>query len=110
MKWHSCAKNTIYVSITGLSTQYSTHRKAIVKKLESLRKNTSTQQIFFKQKQFLLMLQTKLTNGSFVRQGKTFTNSELIKSYLILEAREKCPKKINRFRTINYWAKTVTQS
>lgn len=43
------------------------------------------------------------------RQGKPFTNGELIKLCLIAAAEAMCPKKINLFRTISLLVRTVVQ-
>lgn len=43
-----------------------------------------------------------------VKQGKLFTNSELIKSCLIVAAKD-CPEKINSLKTISLSARIVAQ-
>lgn len=43
------------------------------------------------------------------KQGKPFTNGELIKLCLIAAAGAMCPKKINLFRIISLLVRTVVQ-
>lgn len=43
------------------------------------------------------------------KQGKPFTDGELIKSCLIAEAKEMCPVKINFLKTIRLSTKTRAQ-
>lgn len=81
-------------------------------KLESLKRNLSLQQNFFVKikNDNEAVTKTSLRIAHLLAQkGKPFTDSELIKSCLLVAAEEICPEKIDLFQSVSLSARTTVR-
>ena len=81
-------------------------------KLETLKKNLSSQQFVFKRKKAENEAATRAsfrTVHLLAKHGKPFTDGDLVKSCMIEAAQEMCPEKVDLFKTISLSANTVAR-